>query len=97
MPPFSVVSNAPGTFRGEPGTQHTNWMDHPTRVNCGSCHDNINWETGEGHSEYNLVMVDDITCGNCHVPYTDQEFDRSVKGSHLVLYKSSQFPGVLID
>jgi OmcA/MtrC family decaheme c-type cytochrome len=30
------------------------------------------------------------------VPYTSQEFDRSVKGAHLVLYKSSQFPGVLI-
>jgi hypothetical protein len=93
---FGCVSNAPGTFRGEPGTQHTNWMDHPSRKTCGSCHDNINWETGEGHSEYNLVMVDDVTCGNCHVPYTDQEFDRSVKGAHLVLYKSSQFPGVLI-
>jgi len=93
---LGCISNAPGTFRGEPGTQHTNWMDHPTRVNCGSCHDNINWETGEGHSDYNLVMVDDIACSHCHVPYTDQEFDRSVKGAHLVLYKSSQFPGVLI-
>jgi len=93
---LGCVSNAPGTWRGEPGTQHTNWMDHPSRVNCGSCHDNIDWETGEGHSEYNLVMVDDITCGNCHVPYTTKEFDRSVKGAHLVLYKSSQFPGVLV-
>jgi len=93
---LGCVSNAPGTFRGEAGVQHTNWMDNPSRKTCGSCHDYINWETGEGHSEYNLVMVDDITCGNCHVPYTGNEFDQSVKGAHLALYKSAQFPGVLV-
>ncbi len=93
---LGCVSNAPGTFRGEAGSQHTNWMDHPTRKNCGSCHDYINWETGEGHSEYNLVMADDITCDHCHVPYTGNEFDRSVQGAHLELYKSAQFPGVLV-
>ena len=94
---LGCVSNAPGTFRGEAGVQHTNWMDNPSRKTCGSCHDNINWVTGEGHSEYNLVMVDDITCDNCHVPYTGNEFDRSVRGAHLELYKSAQFPGVLVE
>ncbi len=93
---LGCVSNAPGTFRGEAGAQHTNWMDHPSRKTCGSCHDYINWETGEGHSENNLVMVDDITCDNCHAPYTGNEFDRSVQGAHLELYKSAQFPGVLV-
>ncbi len=93
---LGCVSNAPGSFRGEAGAQHTNWMDHPSRKTCGSCHDYINWETGEGHSEYDLVMADDITCGNCHVPYTGNEFDRSVQGAHLELYKSAQFPGVLV-
>ena len=94
---LGCVSNAPGTPRGEAGIQQTNWMDHPSRKTCGSCHDYINWETGEGHSEYNLVMVDDITCSNCHAPYTGNEFDRSVKGAHLELYKSAQFPGVLVE
>ena len=93
---FGCVSNVPGSFRGEPGTQHTNWMDHPSRKTCGSCHDYINWETGEGHSENDLVMVDDITCDNCHLPYTGNEFDRSVEGAHQQLYKSAQFPGVLV-
>jgi hypothetical protein len=93
---LGCVSNAPGTPRGEPGAQHSNWMDNPSRKTCGSCHDYINWETGEGHSEYNLVMVDDITCDNCHVAESGDEFDRSVKGAHLVLYKSAQFPGVLV-
>ncbi|MGB5489156.1 MAG: OmcA/MtrC family decaheme c-type cytochrome [Lysobacterales bacterium] len=93
---LGCISNAPGTFRGDAGAQHTNWMDHPSRKTCGSCHDDINWETGEGHSESNLVMADDITCDNCHLPYTGNEFDRSVRGAHLELYKSAQFPGVLI-
>ncbi len=93
---LGCVSNAPGTFRGDAGAQHTNWMDHPSRKTCGSCHDDINWETGEGHSESNLVMADDITCDNCHLPYTGNEFDRSVRGAHLELYKSAQFPGVLV-
>jgi hypothetical protein len=94
---LGCVSNAPGTSRGEAGAQHTNWMDNPTRKTCGSCHDYINWETGEGHSEYNLVMADDITCSHCHVPDSGNEFDRSVKGAHLELYKSAQFPGVLVN
>jgi len=93
---LGCVSNAPGTFRGEPGVQHTYWMDHPSRKSCGACHDYINWETGEGHSDFNLVMADDNTCGNCHAPYTGNEFDRSVKGAHLELYKSAQFPGVVV-
>jgi hypothetical protein len=93
---LGCVSNAPGTPRGEPGVQHSNWMDNPSRKTCGSCHDYINWETGEGHSEYDLVMVDDITCDNCHVADSGKEFDRSVKGAHLELYKSAQFPGVLV-
>ena len=93
---LGCVSNAPGSLRGEPGAQHTNWMDHPTRKTCGSCHDYINWETGEGHSEENLVMADDLTCSNCHLPDSGEEFDRSVTGAHLELYKSAQFPGVLV-
>jgi hypothetical protein len=94
---LGCVSNAPGTFRGEAGTQHSNWMDNPSRKTCGSCHDYVNWETGEGHSEYNLVMVDDITCDHCHVANSGDEFDRSVTGAHLELYKSAQFPGVLVN
>ncbi|MGA9574645.1 MAG: hypothetical protein WBS20_11940, partial [Lysobacterales bacterium] len=93
---LGCVTNAPGTFRGEPGVQHTYWLDHPSRAACGACHDYIDWETGEGHSEYNLVMADDNTCGNCHVPVSGKEFDRSVQGAHLVLYKSAQLPGVVV-
>lgn len=94
---LGCVSNAPGTARGLPASQHSNWMDHPSRKTCGSCHDSINWETGEGHSEFNIVQPDDNTCDNCHLPYTAKEFDRSVKGSHMELYKSAQLPGVVVE
>ena len=94
---LGCLTNAPGTPRGEAGTQWTNWMDHPSRVVCGSCHDGINWETGEGHSEYNIVVPDDNTCGNCHLPDTGNEFDRSVKGSHQMLYSSAQFPNAIVE
>jgi hypothetical protein len=67
---LGCVGNAPGSFRGEPGVQHTNWLDHPSRAVCGSCHTGVNFDTGEGHSVYNLVQPDDTRCGGCHEPYT---------------------------
>ena len=96
---LGCVSNAPGASRGEPGAQHTNWMDHPSRVVCGSCHDHsdVNFETGENHSEFGIVAPDDNTCGNCHVPYSGKEFDRSVAGAHQMLYNSAQLPGVIVE
>jgi len=94
---LGCVGNAPGSPRGEPGAQHDAWMNRPSRTACGSCHDYIDWETGEGHSEYNLAMADDNTCGNCHVPDSGQDFDRSVTGAHVPLYKSSEFQGLLFE
>ena len=76
--------------------QHTNWMDHPTRKNCGSCHDGIDWETGEGHTDNNIPQQSDALCGKCHVPYTKNEFDKSVKNTHMELYKSAQLPNVFV-
>ncbi len=61
---LGCISNAPGTFRGEAGTQHTNWLDHPSRKTCGSCHDYIDFETGEGHSDFGIIQLDDTKCGN---------------------------------
>lgn len=94
---LGCLGNAPGAAVGVAGAQHTNWLDHPTRKTCGSCHDYIDWESGEGHSDFNLAMADDNTCDHCHVPDSGIEFDRSVKGAHIELYKSAQFPGVLVD
>jgi len=85
--------NAPGAPRGEAGVQHTNWMDHPARAVCGACHNDIDFETGEGHS----VQTTDDNCHFCHKPSTGNEFDISVKGAHQLLVNSAQFPGVLVE
>jgi hypothetical protein len=92
---LGCVSNAPGKSVGVAGAQHTNWMDHPTRVVCGSCHEHadVDFETGEGH----IALSDDSKCGNCHEPDSGKEFDRSVAGAHLPLYKSAQLPGVIVE
>ncbi len=92
---LGCVTNAPGTFRGAPGAQHTNWLDHPSRRTCGSCHDDVDFDTGEGHA--GGIQKDDDVCDMCHVPDSGLEFDRSIRGAHLPLYKSTQFPGVLIE
>jgi len=92
---FGCVTNAPGTARGVAGAQHTNWMDHPSRLVCGSCHDDVDFSTGEGHE--GGVMENDDVCHLCHVPDSGNEFDRSIKGAHLPIYKSAQLPGVVVD
>jgi OmcA/MtrC family decaheme c-type cytochrome len=94
---LGCVSNAPGKSVGVAGAQHTNWLDRPTRWVCGSCHDDVNFETGEGHSGGNIAQPDDSKCGVCHVPGVGNEFDRSVSGAHLALYKSAQLPGVVVE
>ncbi|QUN06961.1 OmcA/MtrC family decaheme c-type cytochrome [Shewanella yunxiaonensis] len=43
----------------------TSW-EVPTRVACSGCHSNIDWTTGEGHSEYMLAQTDDSQCAACH-------------------------------
>ncbi len=94
---FGCNGEAPGGFVGKPGAQHTAWMTNPSRAACGACHDNVNFATGEGHSEANLVMEDDSVCHLCHRPDTGNEYDRSVRGAHTVNYKSNQLGGVLVQ
>jgi hypothetical protein len=93
---FGCVGNAPGTPRGVAASQHTNWMDNPTRKTCGSCHDYIDWETGEGHSDQNYAQSSDDLCDKCHEA-TGKEFGRSVAGAHQLLYKSAQLPNVFVE
>ena len=40
------------------------WM-RPSRDACGSCHDNVNFETGEGHSSANFIAENNV-CTVCH-------------------------------
>jgi len=73
---------------------HSNWMTRPSQVDCGSCHTNIDWETGEGHA---AGVQEDEFCSFCHQPDSGVEFDRSVRGAHTVEERSSQLDGVYVD
>jgi hypothetical protein len=90
---LGCVGNAPGAFRGEPATNHTAWLTNPTRVTCGSCHDDVDFATGEGHA--GGAWDNDEFCAFCHEADSGLEFDRSIRGAHTVTYKSNQLPGVL--
>jgi OmcA/MtrC family decaheme c-type cytochrome len=50
------------------GTDGLNWNTRPTRVACGSCHINVNFATGQGHSGANFPQADDSGCAVsfCH-------------------------------
>jgi OmcA/MtrC family decaheme c-type cytochrome len=90
---FGCAGNPPFAFGGEAGVLHSNWMSNPNRGACGSCHVDINWETGEGHG--GGAATDDEFCSFCHEADSGVEFDRSVRGAHTVTSRSNQLPGVL--
>ena len=48
--------------------QADNWLSKPSRRACGSCHDTVNFATGEGHGPLNLQMLNDNVCNLCHDP-----------------------------
>ncbi len=41
------------------------WFDRPKRATCGSCHDDIDWETADVHP---IAQLDDSRCMRCHHP-----------------------------
>src|SRR5581483_8674349 len=67
-------------------------LQNPTRDACGSCHDDINWETGANHPAG--AQANDVACATCHIPDSGQEFDASIKGAHTVPLKSKQLKGI---
>ena len=73
-------------------TQANNWMTNPSRVACGSCHDNVNFATGQNHP--GGVQADDTQCSICHPADTGLEFDLSVTGVHTMPWKSKQLTGL---
>ncbi len=73
-------------------TQSDTWYTKPSRAACGSCHDNINWVTGDNHP--GGAQADDSACASCHVPQGDKEWDAGIKTAHTVPDKSKQLPGL---
>lgn len=64
----------------------------PSRRACGSCHDNVNFATGENHA--GLPQISDNQCGRCHAPQGELEFDLSILGSHTIPRFSKELGGV---
>lgn len=89
---FGCAGNAPGTFRGEAGDQHSRWLLRPSRRVCTGCHIDLDFESGEEHPP----QSNDDNCAACHPADTGEEFDRSIAGAHTVHYKSVDLGGVLV-
>jgi OmcA/MtrC family decaheme c-type cytochrome len=48
------------------GAQEDNWFDVPTMEACGSCHDDVNFATGENHPPPGGAQPDNSACSLCH-------------------------------
>lgn len=75
-------------------SQADNWKKNPSRAACGSCHDDVVFETGTNH--VGGVQVDDSKCSICH-PADGQEFDLSVSGTHTIPNFSKQLKGMKVE
>jgi OmcA/MtrC family decaheme c-type cytochrome len=75
--------------------QASAWLLKPSRAACGSCHDNVNFATGENHSADSLPEISDNQCANCHTPQGELEFDASIKGAHTIPTLSTSLPGTV--
>ena len=64
-----------------------------SRAACGSCHDNVNFQTGENH--IGLPQFSDNFCTQCHIPKGEIDFDVSIEGAHMIATESTSLPGVV--
>ncbi len=82
----------------DPAKQPAQGLAHltrPTRENCGSCHDTVNFASGAGHR--GVPQANDNNCARCHVPQGDSEYDASVAGAHVPANFSSTLEGVVMQ
>jgi OmcA/MtrC family decaheme c-type cytochrome len=80
---------------GQAPAQLNAWMTRPNRAACGSCHDNVNFATGENHA--NLPQISDSQCSTCHQPQGELEFDLSIRNAHLIPEKTAARPGLNLE
>jgi len=67
------------------------WYTRPSRDVCGSCHDDVNFATGENHP--GGIQTSDSGCKACHQS-SGGEFDGSIQGAHTIPAKSKQLKGL---
>lgn len=76
-------------------TQATAYLTRPTRISCGSCHDDVDFATGANHA--GGPQLSDNQCATCHIPQGELDFDASVKGAHMVPMDSSSLTGLVFQ
>lgn len=80
--------------QGKGAAQEDAWLT-PTRAACGTCHDRVNFATGEGH--VNLPQPNDSRCSTCHIPQGEIERDASIVGAHAVMRQAASLPGTVFE
>ena len=75
--------------------QATAHLTNPTRAACGSCHNDVNFATGEKHA--GGPQVSDKLCATCHIPQGEIDFDASIQGAHVAPTASSLLEGVVLN
>jgi OmcA/MtrC family decaheme c-type cytochrome len=68
------------------GADKGNWSAVPTREACGSCHDDVNFDTGANHAT-GIVVPGNEFCGQCH-PATN--FPTAVETVHHGAVRKTQ-------
>jgi OmcA/MtrC family decaheme c-type cytochrome len=80
---------------GQAPAQQNAFLTRPSRAACGSCHDNVNFATGEGHAD--LPQISDNQCATCHTPEGELPFDLSIINAHMIPEKNAPRPGLTFD
>ena len=73
--------------------QADNWKTNPSRAVCGSCHDDVNFDTGENHVDY--PVLSDSECKDCHGSAAARDLDASIPGAHVIPNNSALLPGIV--
>jgi OmcA/MtrC family decaheme c-type cytochrome len=73
--------------------QATTYLTKPTRVACGSCHDDVNFATGANHP--GGPQISDNQCAICHIPQGELDFDASIMGAHVIPSDSKSLKGLV--
>jgi OmcA/MtrC family decaheme c-type cytochrome len=75
--------------------QATAYLTRPSRAACGSCHDDVNFATGDLHP--GGPQFDDNLCSTCHIPQGEIDFDASIKGAHVIPTESAMLTGLVVS
>ena len=79
------------TCHAAAATQASTWYTYPNRAACASCHDDVNFATGENHPAG--AQSNDNQCASCHQP-VGRDWDASVQGAHTVPSQATQLKGL---